>query len=65
MSKRSKNVTLSKIRPKKYTIYGIFDFKSKELIHVGLDLDKVFFEFDLEGYDEESFDVISFDVVVS
>ena len=65
MSKKSKSEALSKIHPKRYTIYGIFDFKAKELIHVGLDVDKVVFEFELEGYDEENFDVISFDVVVA
>jgi hypothetical protein len=65
MSKNSKNTALSRIQPKRYTIYGILDFKKKELIHVGLDVAKVIFEFELEGYDEETFDVVSFDVVIN
>ena len=65
MSKKTKNAALSKVSPKKYTIYGIFDFNTQSLILVGLDLDEVVFEFEMEGYDEEKFDVISFEVVVS
>lgn len=65
MSKNSKNAALSKVPPKEYTIYGIFDFKGQALVHVGLDLDKVVFEFEMEGYDEENYDVISFDVVLT
>jgi hypothetical protein len=65
MSKKTKKAALSKVSPKKYIIYGIFDFDTQSLISVGLDLDKIVFEFELEGYDEEKFDVISFKVVVS
>ena len=65
MRKKSKTDLLAELPPKEYTIYGIFDFNTQSLISVGLDLDKVVFEFELEGYDEEKFDVISFEVVVS
>lgn len=64
MSKKTKKDAFSKVLPKKYIIYGIFDFNTQSLISVGLDLDEIVFDFELEGYDEDKFDVISFEVVV-
>lgn len=60
----SKKDQLKTIKAKKYRIYGIFNFQTNKLEYVGMDLDKVILEFDLEGYDEELFDIIYFDTVI-
>lgn len=60
----NKKQQLNRLSPKKYRIYGIFDFDLNRLIYVNLDIEKVIFEFDLEGYDSEKYDIISFDVIL-
>ena len=59
-----KKQQINKLNPKKYKIYGIFDFNSNKLVYVDLDIGQVMFEFDLEGYDVEQYDIISFGVVL-
>ncbi len=58
----SKGKKLTKLKPKQYRIYGIFSFETKELVFVHMNMEKVTFEFDLEGYNESKFGIISFDV---
>ena len=65
MNKDKKRNKLDGLTPKVYLIYGIFNFKSGELIYVDLDLDKITFEFDLEGYDTNEFDIVSFKVLIA
>ena len=60
----NKQEQIGKIKLKRYRIYGIFDFQNDLLIYVGLDLDGVQFEYDIEDYDEERFDIVSFDVLL-
>ena len=55
---------LTKVKPKTYKIYGIFNFEKEELVHVGMKLDDVLLEYDLEGYDEKEFDVIFFETMI-
>ena len=62
---KEKQQTLNQLRPKFYQIYGIFNFKSKELVFVSLDLDEVELEFNLEGYDDgEDCDVVKFRIAI-
>lgn len=56
---------LAAFRLRPYRIYGIYDFITDKLIHVGLDLDSVLFEYDIEDYDEERYDIVSFDVLLA
>jgi hypothetical protein len=55
---------LDKLKPRKYRIYGILNFVERKLVYVDLDMEKVVFEFDLEGYDKENFGIVSFIVVL-
>jgi len=59
-----KKQQINKLNPKKYKIYGIFDFNSNKLVYIDLDIEKVMFEFDLEGYNIEQYDIISFNIVL-
>jgi hypothetical protein len=64
MSDKKRKI-LANIKPQEYQIYGIFDFENKNLIYVGLDLEAVELEFDLEGYDKnERYEVVEFTVVL-
>lgn len=65
MSKQQKKQQLQKLKPRKYRIYGIFNFKDRKIVYVDLDLDKIEFEFDLEGYDPETHDIVSFDIMLA
>ncbi len=62
---KEKKQQLKELKPRKYRIYGIFNFKKRQLIYVDLDIDKVEFEFDLEGYDDEEYGVVSFFVLLN
>lgn len=62
---KAKRAQLKQLQPKTYRIYGIFNFKTEALVFVDLDLEKVAFEFDLEGYADTEFGIISFKVVVT
>jgi hypothetical protein len=64
MSKKKKKALLNSLSTIKYTIYGIFDFKTNHLVYVNLDYDMVELEFDLTDYDMEHFDIVSFDVLL-
>lgn len=55
---------LGKIRLKRYRVYGIFDFENERLVYVGLDIESVQLEYDIEEYNEEQFDIVSFDVLL-
>ena len=61
---KSKDKILKKLQPHTYQIYGIFDFRSKELIYVNLDYEDVELQFELAGYGD-GFDIIKFSVVVT
>lgn len=63
--KNKKEKRLKKLKPKRYRIYGIFDFISKTLIQVDLDLEKLTFEYELTGYDPNKYDIVSFDIIVN
>lgn len=62
---KQKKQQLEVLKPRKYRIYGIFNFVERKLVYVDLDMDKVVFEFDLEGYDEENFGIVSFFVMLT
>ena len=58
-----KDQILKKLQPKLYQIYGIFDFKTKELTYVSLDYDEVELQFELGDYGEDA-DIICFTTMV-
>ena len=62
-TQRQKRQTLKELKPRIYKIYGIFNFKTKELVSVGLNQEEVELRFDLEDYDE-NYDVVSFDIAI-
>lgn len=62
---KQKKQQLEELKPRKYRIYGIFNFVERKLVYVDLDMEKVVFEFDLEGYDEENFGIVSFFVMLA
>lgn len=63
--KRTKeNKSLSKLKPIKYRIYGIFNFKNDKLICVNMSLPEIEFDFDLEGYDTKEYAIVSFEVIL-
>ncbi len=64
MSRKKKREKLTNVKPKKYRIYGIFNFKTEELISVDMDWDKITLEYDLANYDPNQFDIVSFDVML-
>lgn len=59
--KKSSDKTL---KLKEYRIYGIFNFKTKKLLYVNLDLDQTELEYGLGDYDEDTCDIISFEVIL-
>jgi hypothetical protein len=61
---KEKKQQLTKLKPKKYRVYGIFNFTKKKLVYVNLDMDAVKFEYDLE-YNTEDYDIISFDIILT
>jgi len=61
---KDKKQKLSQLSPKKYRVYGIFNFETNTLICVDLDIENVLFEFDIEGYNPSQYDIISFDVML-
>ena len=58
-----KDQILKKLRPRTYQIYGIFDFKTKELTYVSLDYDEVELQFEMGDYGDEA-DIICFTTMV-
>lgn len=56
---------LKKLHSLRQHIYGIFDFKTLQLVYVHLDCNNVETEFDLELYDEDQYDIVEFDVLLS
>jgi len=65
MSNRKKSDQLSNLKPRRYRIYGIFNFKTNKLIYVNLDQELTELEFDMSNYDLEIFDVVSFYVLLA
>lgn len=63
-SRKPKKASNKNLKFKEYRIYGIFNFKTKQLLYVNVDLDQTELEFGLGDYDETVCDVISFDVVL-
>ena len=61
-----KDQILKQLQPKTYQIYGIFNFKTKELTYVSLDYDEVELQFEL-ALDEygEDVDIIRFTMMVN
>lgn len=64
MKKIKKQPPRQQRKPKKYQIYGIFNFKTKRLIYVNMDLEQIELEYGLGDYDEESCDIVSFEVAL-
>ena len=62
---KEKKQQLEVLKPRKYRIYGIFDFVGRRLIYVDLDIEKVSFEFDLAGYDPDNYGIVSFAVILT
>ena len=62
--KKKKCASLNNLKPRKYRIYGIFNFETNELTCVNLDVEQVELEFSIGDYNPENYDIISFDVVV-
>lgn len=60
----NKEKLLRELNPKVYQIYGIFDFKTEELIYVSLDYDEVELQFEMGDYGEDA-DIICFTVIVN
>ena len=61
-----KDQILNQLQPKTYQIYGIFNFKTRELTYVSLDYDEVELQFELElGEYGEDADIIRFTVMVN
>lgn len=65
MSDKNKKSKLKKVIPKKYRIYGIFDFKSEKLIDVSMDKEELELKFDIDGLDDNQFGVVLFDVILT
>lgn len=63
MTQPNKKKVLASVKPKKYRIYGIFDFQKQKLLYINLDPEMVDLEFKLSGYDEERYDIVEFDVM--
>jgi len=61
----SKHERLSKLKLRRYRIYGIFDFKAGKLIYVNMDIDQTELEFDMGDYDLDQYDIILFYVLLN
>lgn len=64
-SDKNKKQQLKDLKPKKYKVYGIFNFQLEKLVYIDLDADKVVFEFEIEGYKLDEYDIVSFDILLS
>lgn len=60
--KQRKQEKLKKLKRKVYTIFGIFNFKSEELVYINISQEMVELEYDMSDYDETIFDIVSFKV---
>ena len=60
-----RKIQLTKLRPTKYRIYGIFDFNSNKLVYVNMDAEQTEMEFEIGDYDDNQFDIVSFDVLLA
>lgn len=63
-SRKPKKTSDKNLEFKEYRIYGIFNFKSKKLLYVNIDLEQTELEFGLGDYDDEICDIISFEVIL-
>ena len=60
----SKKTRLKKLKSKTYQIYGIFNFRTEELVYVNMDVEQTELEFDLSDYDPEEYDIVSFEIML-
>jgi len=60
----NKDKHLSKIKPRRYLIYGIFDFETDMLVYVNMNVEQTEFEFEIGDYNTDKFDIISFYVLL-
>ena len=63
--REKKKRELKKLKPKPYRIYGIFNFDTKTLIQVDLDLERLTFDYELSEYDPDKYDIVSFDIMIT
>ena len=64
MKDGEKNKKLENLKPKKYRIYGIFNFKTNRMVYISMDSEMVDFEFDMNNYNSTDFDVVEFDILI-
>lgn len=60
----SKRTRLSKLKSKTYLIYGIFNFRTEELVYVNMDLEQTELELELSDCDPEECDIVSFKIML-
>jgi hypothetical protein len=58
--RKVKNVVDGKV----YTIYGILNLKTNKLIKVDLDESALWFDFDMNMYDEETYSVVKLNILL-
>ena len=63
-SNKPKKALVKPPKLKEYRIYGIFNFKTKKLLYVSIDLEQTELEHGLGDYDEDICDIISFGVIL-
>lgn len=63
-TRKPKKASDKKLKFNEYRIYGIFNFKTKQLLYVNLDLEQAELEFGLGDYDDTICDIISFEVIL-
>jgi len=61
-NKSKKREQLNKLKPKTYRIYGIFNFKTNNLVYVSMTQELAETEFDFSDFDPNDFDIVSFNV---
>ena len=64
MSKKKKIQKLKNLKPRQYRLYGIFNFKTNELIYVSIDEESAEMAFDLNNYNADH-DIVSFEVLLT
>ncbi len=64
MSEKKKDKRLKNLKPKQYCLYGIFNFKTSNLIYVSMDEESAEMAFDLNNYDADH-DIVSFKVLLT
>ncbi len=62
-TEKEKQQTLKKLRPQLYQIYGIFNFKTRELLCVSLDEAEIELRFELDDCGEDC-DIVKFTTMI-